>query len=94
LSAAVVVGGDKPPAQPSERDDALACLLRCLERDDGWRRWLDEHGLDPRRLRECLERCSRPDREEFDRLGSRIACTSRAGAEHRRQNSEQAVRRQ
>jgi hypothetical protein len=68
-SAAVVRGADRPWPQPAE-PDALACLLRCLSHDREWVEWLRERGLDPQRLRECLERCREPvDVNELDRLG-------------------------
>ena len=68
-SAAVVRGGDRPWPQPTE-PDTLACLLRCLSHDREWAEWLRKRGLDPRHLRECLERCREPlDERELDRLG-------------------------
>ena len=32
-------------------------------------RWLDEHAINPHRVRECLERCQRLDAKELDALG-------------------------
>jgi hypothetical protein len=70
LSAAVVLGGDRLPPPSPEGGESLACLLRCLAREPGGRRWLDEHGIDVERLRECLERCREPtDPAVLDRLG-------------------------
>ena len=70
LSAAVMVGGDTSPQQPSAGEGSLECLLRCLAREPGWQRWLKEHGIDSGRLRECIERCSKlDDPKELDLLG-------------------------
>jgi Common central domain of tyrosinase/von Willebrand factor type A domain len=68
-SAAIITGGDRPWPQPPERDP-LQCLLDCITLDKEWVKWLREHGLDPRGLRECLERCQDPlGTGELDRLG-------------------------
>lgn len=68
-SAAVVLGGDRPPPQASETDK-LTCLLRCVAGDPEWARWLEDRGLDSRWLRRCLEECSEPhDPRALDLLG-------------------------
>jgi Mg-chelatase subunit ChlD len=69
LTAAVIVGGDVPPKPPPANEWALECLLRCLAREPGWERWLKEHGIDPGRLRDCLERCGKADPKELNLLG-------------------------
>lgn len=61
LSAAVIPGGDRPPTRPPAEDGSLACLIRCLGREGGGRRWLEAQGIDPRRLLTCLERCRKED---------------------------------
>jgi hypothetical protein len=69
LSAAIVVRGLPPPPAPSGNGDALECLIRCLAREPGGKRWLDEHGIDPDRVRECVARCQKPDNRDLDKLG-------------------------
>ena len=69
LSAAIIVGGSHPPQTPSGGDSALECLLRCLARDPGFKKWLDEKGIDPGRLRECLDKCRNQDPKALDQLG-------------------------
>jgi Mg-chelatase subunit ChlD len=69
LSAAFIVGGDQPTRPPSG-EGPLDCLIRCLADEAGWQRWLKEHGINPERLRECVERCGKvTDQGELDRLG-------------------------
>lgn len=68
LSAAVLIRGDRPWQPPEE--NALAELLRCLASDRGWRRWLEEKGIDAGRLEKCLLAGRGPeDDEELNRLG-------------------------
>jgi hypothetical protein len=71
LLSAVIVSGQRPPQPPSGDGDrtALECLLRCLSSDPGGKRWLDERGIDAKRLTECLRRCRSGDAKELDRLG-------------------------
>ena len=69
LTASIIIGGGRPPQPPSGGDHAFECLVRCLARDPGGKRWFEEHGIDPSRLIECLERCRKPDRKELDQLG-------------------------
>lgn len=67
-SAAIMRGGDRPPQHPQE--DALRCLVRCLAQDRELVRWLNERGLDAKRLAVCLERCEpEHDEEELALLG-------------------------
>lgn len=69
VSAAVLIGGDRAWQAPPEESE-LACLLRCLADDRGWRRWLEEKGIDAGRLEKCLGSCRTPeDDEELNRLG-------------------------
>jgi hypothetical protein len=70
LSGVVMVGGDAPPQRPPSGEGSLECLLRCLAHEPGWQRWLKERGIDPERLRECLQRCGAPeDPKALDLLG-------------------------
>ena len=70
LGAALMLGGDRPPEHPEGEGD-LACLIRCLIRDDGIRRWLEEHGVDGKAVAECVRRCSLYEGtdKELDLLG-------------------------
>lgn len=71
LSAAIIAGGSRPPQLPQPDRSVLECLLACLEREPGGRRWLEERGIDPKRLTECLDRCGKSaiSGEELDRMG-------------------------
>jgi hypothetical protein len=70
VSAAVMIGGDRPWQSLPAGEDSLACLIRCLAGDPGWQRWLDEKGIDARRLEKCLAVCPAPqDKDELNRLG-------------------------
>ena len=73
LLSAAIVSGQRPPQPPSSGGDsgrdALECLLRCLSEDPGGKRWLEEHGIDGKRLSACVGKCRAADAEELDRLG-------------------------
>ncbi len=69
VSAAVMIGGDKPPQLAPTEDSPLACLLGCLAHDRSWRRWLEEKGIDASRLENCIAACRTATDEELSRLG-------------------------
>ncbi len=70
LSAAVLVGGGETTQMPPAGPGSLECFIHCLTNDPGWEKWLKEHGFDAGRLRECLERCRKPnDPKELDLMG-------------------------
>jgi hypothetical protein len=69
LSAVIVAPGGRPPQPPADDQNTLACLLRCLARDPGGKRWLDERGIDPGRLIDCMGKCRTADATELDQLG-------------------------
>ena len=69
LTAAIIIGGSRPPQGPSGGDHALECLVRCFAREPGGKKWFDEHGIDPGRLRECLDKCRNQDPKALDQLG-------------------------
>ena len=70
LSAAVLVGGGETTQMPPAGPGSLECFIHCLTNNPGWEKWLKEHGFDAGRLRECLERCRKPnDPKELDLMG-------------------------
>ena len=68
VSAVILAGGSRP--QPStDGEHALECLVRCLLAEPGGKRWLEERGIDARKLLACLARCRTPDAKELELLG-------------------------
>jgi hypothetical protein len=71
LLSGVIVSGQRPPQPPTGDGDrdALECFLRCLIEDPGGTRWLEEHGIDGKRLIACVGKCRTVSARELDRLG-------------------------
>jgi hypothetical protein len=59
LTGAVWKGGDRPPptggTDPGARDERICRLLECLLAPDALGKWLEQHKIDPRRVRKCLD---------------------------------------
>jgi len=60
LTGAAWRGGDNQPptsgTDPGRRDEQLCQLLECLLGPDALGKWLEQHKIDPRVLRKCLDR--------------------------------------
>jgi murein tripeptide amidase MpaA len=48
-------GGDTPPPRTPPGNHELCDLVRCLIADDGIRRWLEQHHIDPKTLARCID---------------------------------------
>jgi len=69
LVSVVILAGGTRPQLPTDGAHELVSLVRCLMEEPGGKKWLDERGIDAKRLLACVGRGGTPDPKELNLLG-------------------------